>query len=469
MNADGSGAGADRGRAVLPVRAELVGRRDADRASPDMVRRTGDHHPVRHPRRDVDGSDETNLTNSDFDEIDVAWAPDGSKIAFAGVRFETWSEGEGAQWEIVLVNPDGSGEQILTAGEPGTPRATMLEEDRAPAWSPDSALLVYQTQSVDPCCPPWQLEKVDRDGSDIRLLSDNPAWNDLSPAFSPDGTLVVFVSDRDGELAFYTMPAPTVDLAHRPDGGHAAPHARQRQQSVLGTAASRARARFAGGRRPRRRVLRRQRRPRAGRERDRRAGLAERPVGSADVHRARRPPLTGAARERPTSSTMPPRTTAPPPPAPTSGCYDATPAHDCYRMTITGPRPETIGTRPSRKCSRSGRRRRKTWTLHVGNSFSDVAASEPFYPFIENLFHNGVTGGCGGDAYCPDDVRDARARWPFFSSRRNTAATTRRAPASPASFSTCRVRARSPTGSSSCIRAASREAAGRRCTARRPR
>ena len=24
-----------------------------------------------------------------------------------------------------------------------------------------------------------------------------------------------------------------------------------------------------------------------------------------------------------------------------------------------------------------------------------------FYPFIENLFHNGVTGGCAGGGYCP--------------------------------------------------------------------
>ena len=119
-----------------------------------------------------------------------------------------FSDEPGNQWEIVLVNPDGTGEQILTAGEPGTPRGDFGEEDRAPAWSPDSALLVYMTQSVDPCCPPWQLEKVNRDGSGILLLSDNPAFDDLFPSFSPDGTLIIFMSNRDGDLAFYTMPAP---------------------------------------------------------------------------------------------------------------------------------------------------------------------------------------------------------------------------------------------------------------------
>ena len=159
----------------------------------------------------VDGTGETNLTNSDYDEIDPAWSPDGTKIAFAGVRPEMMSDGTlAAQWEIVTFNPDGSGEQILTTGIPGTPRGDFLEEDRAPAWSPDSALLVYMTQSVDPCCPPWQLEKVDRDGTNIVLLSDDPAFYDMSPSFSPDGTLVMFVSSRGpgGELGFYTMPAP---------------------------------------------------------------------------------------------------------------------------------------------------------------------------------------------------------------------------------------------------------------------
>ena len=36
----------------------------------------------------------------------------------------------------------------------------------------------------------------------------------------------------------------------------------------------------------------------------------------------------------------------------------------------------------------------KVWTLHVGESFLDVPTSHQFYGFIENLFHNGITGGC---------------------------------------------------------------------------
>jgi len=43
----------------------------------------------------------------------------------------------------------------------------------------------------------------------------------------------------------------------------------------------------------------------------------------------------------------------------------------------------------------------KTWTLHVGGSFTDVPTTNGFYRFIETIFHKGVTGGCATDTYCP--------------------------------------------------------------------
>jgi hypothetical protein len=43
----------------------------------------------------------------------------------------------------------------------------------------------------------------------------------------------------------------------------------------------------------------------------------------------------------------------------------------------------------------------KTWTLHVGNSFTDVVASNPFFRFVETILHKNVTGGCGAGIYCP--------------------------------------------------------------------
>ncbi len=85
-------------------------------------------------------------------------------------------------------------------------------------------------------------------------------------------------------------------------------------------------------------------------------------------------------------------------PGATHNCKDLA-SDDCYLVTVAGTRPashwdatllETVIGSVT-----------KTWTLHVGQSFPDVATSNLFYAYIENIFHNGVTGGCGGGDYCP--------------------------------------------------------------------
>ena len=45
----------------------------------------------------------------------------------------------------------------------------------------------------------------------------------------------------------------------------------------------------------------------------------------------------------------------------------------------------------------------KTWTLHIGDTFTDVLASSGFYRFVETLVHKNVTTGCTLTTYCPND------------------------------------------------------------------
>ncbi len=44
----------------------------------------------------------------------------------------------------------------------------------------------------------------------------------------------------------------------------------------------------------------------------------------------------------------------------------------------------------------------KTWTVHVGRSFADVPPEHWAYRFVETIYHEGVTSGCGAAAYCPE-------------------------------------------------------------------
>jgi hypothetical protein len=78
-------------------------------------------------------------------------------------------------------------------------------------------------------------------------------------------------------------------------------------------------------------------------------------------------------------------------------CFTAT--ADCYELTVGGTRPQPHWDAAFDE-TLSSNAFVKPWTLHVGGSFPDVPQNA-FYPFIENLFHNAVTGGCAGGGYCP--------------------------------------------------------------------
>jgi Tol biopolymer transport system component len=149
---------------------------------------------------DANGENANNLTQTDANEDDPAWSPDGAKIAFSGVR----NGGE----EILTMDPDGNNEEILTGDGSDA-------FDEAPDWSPDGTKVVFMKQSQElGCCEPWEIWAVNRDGSGDTNLSNHPS-DDMGPSWSPDGSEITFTSNRDAteEQPFrtdiYVMPAPT--------------------------------------------------------------------------------------------------------------------------------------------------------------------------------------------------------------------------------------------------------------------
>jgi hypothetical protein len=65
------------------------------------------------------------------------------------------------------------------------------------------------------------------------------------------------------------------------------------------------------------------------------------------------------------------------------------------------------------------RGQRRTWRLHVGDSFTDVPRNTPFYAFVETLLHHGVTAGCAPRRYCAEGAatRDQMAAFVLGAAR----------------------------------------------------
>jgi Tol biopolymer transport system component len=183
MNADGSGQ--KRLTSLLLGRCDGLARWDGGPAwSPDgraiaFTRRFCDLRYTAIYVMNADGSEQRRLTrnraprpipNAGPDPVpspdQLAWSPDGTKIAFI-------SERDG-NWELFVMNADGSEQRRLT-------RNTV--RDSNPVWSPDGRRIAFESN--------WQVSVMNADGSGQRRLTRNGGRN-FAPAWSPDGQRIAF-------------------------------------------------------------------------------------------------------------------------------------------------------------------------------------------------------------------------------------------------------------------------------------
>jgi hypothetical protein len=84
---------------------------------------------------------------------------------------------------LLLMDADGTNPEFLE---------NTFPDDTTPAVSPDGKQIVYMSKSSGY----WQVKVTSVDGSSQRPLTDDWYWNGL-PVWSPDGKYIIFVSTRD--------------------------------------------------------------------------------------------------------------------------------------------------------------------------------------------------------------------------------------------------------------------------------
>jgi hypothetical protein len=83
---------------------------------------------------------------------------------------------------------------------------------------------------------------------------------------------------------------------------------------------------------------------------------------------------------------------------------DCDAAGNCYVVQVSDPAARPATHWDAVLTESLGALGTRAWTVHVGESFTDVPPSDAGYRFIETVLHNGITAGCGAGAYCPAGV-----------------------------------------------------------------
>lgn len=136
------------------------------------------------------------VTRTETNEYNVAWSPDGLRIAFV------------ADGVIAVANRDGRGRRQLTTHSTD---AGMYTLDGNPSWSPDGSRMVFGRLVIaapsfipSPVLPPlpapsvYELVTINADGSGEQALTKTPDASELQPAWSPDERQIAFTEYASG-------------------------------------------------------------------------------------------------------------------------------------------------------------------------------------------------------------------------------------------------------------------------------
>jgi Tol biopolymer transport system component len=134
----------------------------------------------------ADGTGQTNLTASPAPELQPAWSPEGTRLAF------TWrtvvDRDAGLYYDDVWVmNASGTGQKQLTRTQFTVAAPTVGANH--PSWSPDGSRILFQSDAPGKSN---DLYTVRPDGSGLTNLTNTVTEGESSPGWSSDGSKIVF-------------------------------------------------------------------------------------------------------------------------------------------------------------------------------------------------------------------------------------------------------------------------------------
>ncbi len=143
----------------------------------------------------ADGSQPQRLTNDPAFDDSPALSPDGRQIVFLTARHDPNPRFPDLKYEIYGMNVDGSSPLRLTN--------TEAAEDH-PAWSPDGSKILFDADYDGDGF--YEIYTMNPDGTGVARLTSNAA-NDQFADWSPDGAQIAFSSDRNGNWDIFVMDA----------------------------------------------------------------------------------------------------------------------------------------------------------------------------------------------------------------------------------------------------------------------
>jgi dipeptidyl aminopeptidase/acylaminoacyl peptidase len=149
---------------------------------------------------DIESEAMTQITSGDFDDEQPVWSPDGEFIAFVSNRTEDPDTNYNTDIWVVAANNQDKGQELLHI-------TTNPGPDTSPAWSPDGRRIAYMSATdTDAMLYATNYLAIIAEGGEPTLLTAELDRNVSTPRFSSDGKWVLFGLEDSGEQSLARIP-----------------------------------------------------------------------------------------------------------------------------------------------------------------------------------------------------------------------------------------------------------------------